>query len=116
MTYQELKKAISEYADDADSLDGHILSANAIRASALMSNINEEWVRCQVVIAGAQEKFINDNPEMSMREAEMRTKLLPEWAEGKNLEGLAKSTLELVRSLRRRIDLLRDEKEVACDN
>jgi len=91
------------------------LSIKLVGLSALLANISEEMIEAEQVFVNEQLRIWQVNEEISAKEMEVRAKASEEYKEYRQWQSLEKATVETIRSIKKRLMVLQNEREVSTN-
>lgn len=95
------------------TMNGYQVSEELVELSALLSTLGEKIVEFDQALANKQLEIWQDEPEISAKEMEVRSKVTEEYKNYQMARILEKAMLETIRALKYRIKILEKEKEVS---
>ena len=91
------------------------LSIKLVGLSALLANISEEMIEAEQVFVNEQLRIWQVNEKISAKEMEVRAKASVEYKEYRQWQSLEKATVETIRSIKKRLMVLQNEREVSTN-
>lgn len=110
---KEVKSRLDYIWQNIKTLMPDELSELLVELSCLISTIGEKQLEFEQALANLQLQIYQENEGITAKEIEVRTKVTQEYKNYQTLKVLEKSLLETIRSLKKRLQVLMDEKEVA---
>lgn len=108
-----IKEKLNNIWQNIETLTIEELSRNLVELSAMIGNIGENIIILEQKFINKQLEIIQENDEMSCKEVEIRSKVLPEYLEFSQAKVLEKAIIETTRALKFRIKILINESEAS---